>query len=137
MEIFGNRLAYAPKYRLNVFNKYTFNDNFMGEYGRGLSVGLGARYASEIIISNDQNFNAARGGITAGNYVVWQGMVPTAGPANPCGAGDATYPVDALRRTASSTVCVALLRDAASAPVVPRIVMESGLVRNMKVMRVG
>ena len=52
--------------------------------------------------------------------VVWQGMVPTAGPANPCGAGDGTYPVDALRRTASSTVCVALLRDAASAPVVPR-----------------
>ena len=52
--------------------------------------------------------------------VVWQGMVPTAGAANPCGGGDATFPVDALRRTASSTVCVALLRDAASAPAVPR-----------------
>ncbi|MDI1336867.1 MAG: TonB-dependent receptor plug domain-containing protein [Lacunisphaera sp.] len=70
--IFGNRLAYAPEYRLNVFNKYTFSDNFIGEHGRGFSIGLGARYASEIIISNDQNFNAARGGITAGNYVVFQ-----------------------------------------------------------------
>jgi outer membrane receptor protein involved in Fe transport len=73
--IFGNRLAFAPEYRLNIFNTYTFNNNFVGEYGRGLRLGLGARYASEIIISNDQNFNASRGGITAGDYVVFQGVV--------------------------------------------------------------
>ena len=52
--------------------------------------------------------------------VAWQGLVQTAGPANPCGNGDVTFPVEALRRTASATVCVALLRDAASAPTTPR-----------------
>lgn len=72
---FGNRLAFAPEYRFNLFNKYTFTDNLVGEYGRGLSLGLGMRYASEIIISNDQNFNASRGGVTAGDYVVFQGLV--------------------------------------------------------------
>jgi hypothetical protein len=73
--VFGNRLAYAPEYRLNLFNKYTFTNNFVGEYGRGLSIGGGARYASEIIISNDQNFNAKRGAITAGDYVVFDAVV--------------------------------------------------------------
>jgi type IV pilus assembly protein PilV len=70
----------------------------------------------------------ARGCITrpatsTDRYVVsiaWQGIVPTAAPAGPCGAGDASFPNDALRRVASSTVCVALLRDAASAPVLSR-----------------
>ena len=70
--IFGNRLAYAPEFRFNVWNKYTFDHDFIGGFGNGLGIGLGARYASEIIISNDQNFNAARGGLTAGNYVVFQ-----------------------------------------------------------------
>ncbi len=73
--IFGNRLAYAPEFRFNVFNKYTFTNNLVGDFGRGVSLGLGARYSSEIIISNDQNFNAKRGGITAGNYTVFQGLV--------------------------------------------------------------
>jgi type IV pilus assembly protein PilV len=52
--------------------------------------------------------------------VVWQGVVETGGSANPCGVGDGAFPVEALRRSASSVVCVALLRDAASAPAVPR-----------------
>jgi type IV pilus assembly protein PilV len=52
--------------------------------------------------------------------VAWQGIVPTAGAASPCGFGDAAFPTEALRRTASSTVCVALLRDAASAPILAR-----------------
>ncbi len=73
--IFGNRLAFAPEFRFNVFNKYTFTNNVVGEFGRGASIGLGARYASEIIIGNDQNFNASRGAITAGNYTVFQGLV--------------------------------------------------------------
>ncbi len=71
---FGNRLAYAPEFRFNVFNKYTFTNNLIGDFGRGLSIGGGARYSSEIVISNDQNFNAARGGITAGNYVVFDAV---------------------------------------------------------------
>jgi len=52
--------------------------------------------------------------------VVWQGVLPTAGGGDACGQGDATYPTEALRRTVSSTVCVALLRDPASAPVLSR-----------------
>jgi len=72
--VFANRLAYAPEFRFNVFNKYTFTRDLIGEYGRGLSVGLGARYASEIIISNDQNFNPGRGGVTAGNYTVFDAV---------------------------------------------------------------
>jgi hypothetical protein len=73
--VFGNRLPYAPEYRFNLFNRYTFTNNFAGDYGRGLTLGLGARYSSEIVISNDQNFNAARGGLTAGNYTVFQGLI--------------------------------------------------------------
>ena len=38
-------------------------------------------------------------------------------PASPCGPGDAAFPTETLRRAVSSTVCIALLRDAASAPV--------------------
>jgi type IV pilus assembly protein PilV len=71
---------------------------------------------------------SARGCITrpatsSDRYVVsiaWQGIVPTGAPTSPCGAGDVAFPDDALRRVASSTVCVALLRDAASAPVISR-----------------
>ena len=71
---------------------------------------------------------SARGCITrpatsTDRYVIsiaWQGVVQTAAPASPCGLGDDAFPNEALRRTASSTVCVALLRDAASAPVISR-----------------
>jgi len=52
--------------------------------------------------------------------VAWQGILPTAGSASPCGAGDVAFPTETVRRTVSSTVCIALLRDAASAPVLPR-----------------
>jgi outer membrane receptor protein involved in Fe transport len=69
--VFGNRLPFVPEYRLNAFQKYTFTENIIGEYGRGLSIGLGARYASKMTIGLDQNFNPGRGGLTAGNYVVF------------------------------------------------------------------
>ena len=52
--------------------------------------------------------------------VAWQGLVATAGPANPCGQGDAAFVAETLRRTASASVCVASLRDAASAPALSR-----------------
>jgi len=52
--------------------------------------------------------------------IAWQGVLPTAGATSPCGSGDALFPDETLRRAVSSTVCVALLRDAASAPVLPR-----------------
>ena len=71
---------------------------------------------------------SARGCITrpvtsSDRYVIsiaWQGIVQTAAPASPCGQGDVAFPDETLRRTASATVCVALLRDAASAPVLSR-----------------
>ena len=55
-----------------------------------------------------------------------RGLDRLAGPpadrrrASPCGSGDALFPDETLRRAVSSTVCVALLRDAASAPVLSR-----------------
>jgi len=52
--------------------------------------------------------------------IAWQGVLPTAGATSPCGSGDALFPDETLRRAVSSTVCVALLRDAASAPILPR-----------------
>ena len=63
---------------------------------------------------------SARGCITrpatsTDRYVVsiaWQGIVQTGVSASPCGQGDAAFPDDTLR--------VALLRDAASAPVLSR-----------------
>ena len=71
---------------------------------------------------------SARGCITrpatsSDRYVIavaWQGITPTTAPPSPCGQGDAAFPDDTLRRTASATVCIALLRDAASAPAISR-----------------
>ena len=71
---------------------------------------------------------SARGCITrpatsSDRYVIsvaWQGIVGTGAPASPCGLGDPAFPDESLRRAATSTVCVALLRDAASAPVISR-----------------
>lgn len=68
---FSSRLVNAPEFRFNVFNKYTFTENFIGGHGRGFSIGGGARYSSEMNISNDVNWWSARGGATAGNYVVF------------------------------------------------------------------
>jgi len=71
---------------------------------------------------------AARGCITrpatsTDRYTVsiaWQGILPTAGANSPCGSGDPLFPDETVRRAVSETVCIALLRDAASAPVLPR-----------------
>lgn len=70
----------------------------------------------------------ARGCITraadsSDRYVVsiaWVGIVPTGAPASSCGQGDAAFPNETLRRVVSTTVCVALLRDPATPPAVPR-----------------
>jgi type IV pilus assembly protein PilV len=52
--------------------------------------------------------------------IAWQGILPTGAPTSPCGAGDAAFPDEALRRAATATVCVARLRDPASAPALSR-----------------
>jgi len=72
--VFGNRLPFAPEFRFNLHNKYTFTHNLIGNFGNGASIGGGFRYASEIIISNDTNSNVGRGGVTAGNYTVFDAV---------------------------------------------------------------
>ena len=52
--------------------------------------------------------------------VAWVGMLPTGGPTDPCGLGQADFPTESLRRVVSTTVCVALLRDPAVPPPTPR-----------------
>jgi type IV pilus assembly protein PilV len=52
--------------------------------------------------------------------IAWVGIVPTGAPASTCGKDDAAFANEALRRVVSTTVCMAQLRDAASAPAVPR-----------------
>jgi outer membrane receptor protein involved in Fe transport len=63
------RLPNVPEYRFNMFNKYTFTEGPV----RGLSLTLGARYASVMNISNDINTDSKRGGVTAGDYLVFDG----------------------------------------------------------------
>ena len=65
------RMPNVPEYRFNLNNRYTFTDGA----ARGLTVTLGARYASVMNISNDINFNSKRGGLTAGDYLVFDGSV--------------------------------------------------------------
>jgi type IV pilus assembly protein PilV len=52
--------------------------------------------------------------------VVWQGLVATGAPPNPCGLADAAFASEPLRRTVSYTVCIGLLRDPAVAPALAR-----------------
>jgi len=52
--------------------------------------------------------------------VVWQGILPTAGATTACGSGDPAFPTEALRRGATTTLCVGLLRDPAVAPPIGR-----------------
>jgi outer membrane receptor protein involved in Fe transport len=73
--LFSNRLPFAPKYRFNVFQKYTFTDDIIAGVGRGFSAGLGARYSSKINLSvRDMNLNPQRGGLTAGDYLVFDSV---------------------------------------------------------------
>lgn len=64
---YGERLENVPEYSLNSINKYTFTDSFFG----GLSVGANARYRSTSIISRSVDWNPRAGGLTAGNYLVF------------------------------------------------------------------
>lgn len=70
--LFSERLPFVPEYRFNVFQKYTFTDDVFAGIGRGFSAGLGLRYSSEMNISiRDMNFNPQTGGLTAGDYLVF------------------------------------------------------------------
>lgn len=70
--LFSERLPFVPEYRFNVFQKYTFTDDIFAGLGRGFSAGLGLRYSSKMNISiRDMNFNPQTGGLTAGDYLVF------------------------------------------------------------------
>lgn len=66
---YGFRMPNVPEFRFNVFNKYTFAEGRL----RGLSLTLGARYASVMNIANDINTDSSQGGVTAGDYLVLDG----------------------------------------------------------------
>jgi outer membrane receptor protein involved in Fe transport len=63
------RMPNVPEYRFSMFNKYTFAEGM----ARGLSLTLGARYSSVANISNDINTDSKRGGVTSGDYLVFDG----------------------------------------------------------------
>lgn len=69
--VFNTRLAYAPEYSINLWNKYSFTEGALA----GLTLGGGLRYRSEIVVSNSRDWNANRGGVTAGDYVVFDALV--------------------------------------------------------------
>ena len=69
--LWGARVENVPEYRFNVFGKYTFTENLIGGLGRGLAVGVGARYSSETVVSRSVDWNPLAGGYQAGNYMVF------------------------------------------------------------------
>lgn len=64
---YGERLENVPEYSLNSINKYTFTDNTFA----GLSFGLNARYRSQTIIARSVDWNPRTGGLTSGNFLVF------------------------------------------------------------------
>jgi hypothetical protein len=65
------RMPNVPEYRFNIFNKYTFTDGF----AKGISATLGLRYSSKMNIVNNQDWDSSKGGLTAGDYVAFDGGV--------------------------------------------------------------
>ena len=61
----------TPEFRFNVFNTYTVPSGIV----RGLRLSLGARYASEMNIQNSVVYNSKTGGLTAGDYWVFDGNI--------------------------------------------------------------
>jgi outer membrane receptor protein involved in Fe transport len=68
---YGARLENVPEFRLNTMSKYTFTEGLIGGWGRGLSVGLGTRYSSEVVIARSVEYNPLRGGLQAGDFFLF------------------------------------------------------------------
>jgi hypothetical protein len=64
---YNARIENVPEFRFNAFGKYTFRDTQV----RGLSVGAGARYSSETVVSRSVDWNPLAGGYQAGDYIVF------------------------------------------------------------------
>jgi outer membrane receptor protein involved in Fe transport len=71
---YGARLENVPEFRLNSMSKYTFTEGING-FGRGLSVGVGTRYSSKIVLSRSVDYNPLRGGLQGGNYFIFDTTV--------------------------------------------------------------
>jgi outer membrane receptor protein involved in Fe transport len=69
--IFNTRLVGAPKHSLNIWNKYTFTEGGLA----GFTVGGGMRYRSEMTISQSRDWDASRGGVTSGDYTVFDALL--------------------------------------------------------------
>lgn len=63
---YGERLENVPEFSLNSINKYTFTSVVPG-----LSVGANARYKSTTLISRSVDWNPRAGGLTSGNFLVF------------------------------------------------------------------
>jgi iron complex outermembrane receptor protein len=69
--VFNTRLPGAPERSFNLWNKYTFTEGGLS----GLTVGGGLRHRSEINIAQARDWDASRGGLTAGDYTVFDAML--------------------------------------------------------------
>lgn len=65
--LYKSRLVNVPEFRSSLWGKYTFIDTPV----HGLSVALGARYASKEVVTQNLDWNPLKGGFQAGNYVVY------------------------------------------------------------------
>jgi outer membrane receptor protein involved in Fe transport len=65
------RMPGTPEFRFNVFDTYTFTSGPV----RGLRVSLGARYSSVMNIQNSAIYNSKTGGLTAGDFWVFDGNI--------------------------------------------------------------
>ena len=90
---YGARLENVPKYRLNSFSKYTITDGLF----HGLSLGLGTRYSSKLVVSRDVTWNPLNGGWQGGNYFVFD--------------ANASYPWELDGYKVSTTISVQNLAD--------------------------
>ncbi len=64
---YGERLENVPEFSLNSINKYTFTGNMLA----GVSLGANARYKSTTLISRSVDWNPRAGGLTSGNFLVF------------------------------------------------------------------
>ena len=68
---YGARLENVPEFRFNTFSKYTFTEGFVS----GLSIGIGTRYSSKLVLSRSVDWNPLTNGFQGGNYLVFDASV--------------------------------------------------------------
>jgi len=90
---YGARLENVPEFRLNSFSKYTITDGLF----HGLSLALGTRYSSKMVLSRDVTWNPLGGGFQSGNYFVFDANV--------------AYPWELMGYKLTSTISVQNLTD--------------------------